>query len=211
MKAPLTTQTKYVSVILGSKKEPLPNRGKDFFYSRLETYCSEACEIYGFIIHDKDVDEETKQTKFLHIHCALIMKNAKQRLSTIMNALGEELEISNTCIQIDKMTSKNGSFKYLIHKGYENKHQYPVNEIKTNLPQDELDCILNSDDDTMNITYLIDVVKSSNGSKIEIAKKIGLTYYHMYRNTINDIIEEIRWEKRRAKILSTFPKDGIIS
>lgn len=191
MKAPLTTQTKFVSVILGSKKEPLPNRGKDFYYTRLEEYCREACEIYGFIMHDKDIDEETGAVKFLHIHCALIMKNAKQRLSTIMNALGDILEINNTCIQIDKMTSKNGSFKYLIHKGYENKYQYPVEDIKTNLPPDELDCILNSDDDTMNVTYLIDVCTQAKGNRLEIMKKIGLTYYHLYRNTIKDIIDEL--------------------
>lgn len=191
MKAPLTTQTKYVSIILGSKKEPLPHRGNDFYYNRLEEYCREACEVYGFIIHDRDIDDETGERKFLHLHGALIMKNAKQRLSTIMNALGDILEISNTCIQIDKMTSKNGSFKYLIHKGYENKFQYDKNEIKTNLPDDELECILNSDDDTMNVNYLIDVVTNAKGNRLEIMKKIGLGYYHLYRNIIKDIIDEL--------------------
>lgn len=191
MKAPLTTQTKYVSVILGSKQKPLPNKGNDFYYERLKAYCDEACEVYGFIMHDKDIDEETGLKKWLHIHCAFIMRNAKQRLSTIMNTLGDICEIDTTSIQIDKMTSKNGSFKYLIHKGYPNKYQYDVEAIQTNLPKEELDCILNSDDDTMNITYLIDVIRDCGGSKIEIARKIGLTYYHLYRNTIRDIIEEL--------------------
>lgn len=209
MKAPLTTQTKYVSVILGSKKMPLPQRGKEWYFERLKSYFDEACEVYGFILHDKDIDEETKATKFLHIHGALIMKNAKQRLSTIMNALADVIEIDAQSINIDKMTSKNGSFKYLIHKGYDDKHQYDIKEIQTNLPTDELECILNSDDDTMNISYLLDVCKTAKGKRIEIMKRIGLTYYHLYRNTIRDILEELEAEDRRNKLRQAYP-DGVI-
>ena len=194
MKAPLNAKRKNVSVILGSKKMPLPARDKDWYYTRLKAYCDEHCTDYAFIMHDKDKDENG-DTKFLHIHMALVMLKVNKdykKLNTILNELAKEVEIDGQCIQIDEMTSFNGSVQYLIHKRDPQKAQYEESCVVTNQSPEELHTIMESDIDTMCVSYLIQVVKDCHENRIEIMQKIGLRYYKEYRNVILDIINTNR-------------------
>jgi hypothetical protein len=68
--------------------------------------------------------------------------------------------------------------------------QYDIKEITTNISSGELTTYMASDSKSMSIEYLIGVI-SKYRSKIDIMREIGLTYYHMYRNVINDIYNEI--------------------
>jgi len=190
MKTPLTSKRKNVAVILGSKKLPLPSRSKDWYYERLTAYCRENCEVYAFNMHERDIDDDG-EIKFLHIHMAMIMKSKDKRLSVIMNALAKVCEIDSQSIQIDEMTSLVGSTQYLIHKRNPEKTQYLMSEIQTNMSDDELNTIMESDEDTMSVTYLISVCKECRCNRIEIMKKIGLNFYHHYRLVIKDICDTL--------------------
>jgi len=190
MKAPLSSKRKNVSVILGSKKYPLPPRDKNFYYERLRTYCEQNCNTYAFIMHDKDLDENGEQ-KFLHIHMALVMSKRNKdypKLCTILNELSKECEIDGQSIQIDEMTSENGSIQYLIHKRDPQKAQYEESDVVTSYTGEELHTIMESDIDTMCVSYLINVVDECRCDRIAIMQKIGLRYYKEYRNVILDII-----------------------
>lgn len=190
MKAPLSAKRKNVSVILGSKKMPLPPRGKEFYYERLKAYCDTHCVNYAFIMHDKDINDDGT-VKFLHIHMALTMVKVNKdykKLNTILNELAKECEIDGQSIQIDEMTSENGSIQYLIHKRDPQKAQYEEADVCTNYTAEELHTIMEADIDTICVSYLLQVVDECRCNRIEIMQKIGLRYYKEYRNVILDII-----------------------
>lgn len=190
MKAPLSAKRKNVSVILGSKKMPLPQRDKQWYYDRLKAYCEEHCVNYAFILHDKDKNEDGSD-KFLHIHMALTMVKVNKdykKLNTILNELAKEVEIDGQSIQIDEMTSENGSIQYLIHKRDPQKAQYVESDVCSNYTPEELHTIMEAEIDTMCVSYLLQVVDECEYNRIEIMKKIGLRYYKEYRNVILDII-----------------------
>lgn len=190
MKAPLSAKRKNVAVILGSKKIPLPNRDKQWYYERLKRYCEEHCNTFAFIMHDKDQCDDGTM-KWLHIHMSLVMLKVNKdykKLATILNELAKEVEIDPQSIQIDEMTSENGSIQYLIHKRDPQKAQYDESEVVTSYTIEELHTIMESDIDTMCVTYLINIVDECRCDRIEIMSKIGLRYYKDYRNVILDII-----------------------
>lgn len=190
MKAPLSAKRKNVSVILGSKKMPLPPRDKQWYYDRLKAYCEKHCNTWAFIMHDKDIDEDG-QVKFLHIHMALVMLKVNKdykKLNTILNELAKVVEIDGQSIQIDEMSSENGSVQYLIHKRDPQKAQYEEADVCTGYTPEELHTIMEADIDTMCISYLISVVDECECDRIQIMTKIGLRYYKEYRNVILDII-----------------------
>lgn len=82
-----------------------------------------------YIRHDKDIDEETGELKKPHYHFVLKLKNA-----CTLSALSKRVGVAENLIEPIKK-SFNGSLKYLIHFGYDNKYQYSVDEVKSNSPQ----------------------------------------------------------------------------
>lgn len=135
----------------------------------LQKWCDEHCSQYAFILHDKDIDSDG-QPKFLHIHIAMLMKSVGKgrnypSLNTILNALAKEVEIDGLSIQIDEMTSENGSIQYLIHKRDLDKAQYLESDVITNYTSDELHTIMESDSDSMCVSYLIHVCKTSKSHR----------------------------------------------
>lgn len=185
--ATLTTQTGKINVVISLKGV------QDFniYLERLKRYCEEQTQLYAYILHNKDV-LENGEIKTPHIHLVAILKNNRQRLSTTLGNIGVALELSVLAISIDKMSDIVGSLQYLIHKNNTEKYQYEEKKIHTNISSGELATYMASDSKSMSIEYLVDVV-SKHRSKIEIMRTIGLSYYHLYRNTINDIYKEV-WE-----------------
>lgn len=155
----------------------------------LKTWCENNCDIYAFILHDRDVLDDG-EIKTLHIHLVFIYKTNRKRLNTILTDLAQYIGVNTLAISIDKMTDLVGSLHYLIHKHNPDKFQYDINEITTNISSGEMDTYMASDSKSMSIEYLIGVI-SKYRSKIDIMREIGLTYYHVYRNVINDIYNEI--------------------
>ena len=78
-----------------------------------------------WIRHDKDIDDEGK-TKKPHYHFVLKLKNAKT-----ISALAKHLDVAENMIEPVKK-SMNGSLKYLIHYGCDNKYQYDPQEVQSN-------------------------------------------------------------------------------
>jgi len=189
MKTSIDKKCKYVNAIVGSMKHPL-TKPTEWYYRRLKQWCMSSCEYYFFIEHNKDLNEQG-EVKFRHIHLVLYLNNSQTRLLTTLNALSTICEIDTLAIQVDKLVDRSGAIQYLIHKNDLNKAQYTIDQIITNLPCQELETIMNTQEEHMSATYLVDVVKLHKGNKLAILKHIGLGYYHMYRQVINDIIADL--------------------
>lgn len=187
--ATLTTQTSKINVVISLKGfdcSHIKNIMND-----LRTWCENEMQLYAFILHDKDV-LENGEIKTPHLHLVGLLKVNRKRLSSTLNDIANFISVNTLAITIDKMSDIVGSLQYLIHKNNKEKHQYECKDIFTNISQGEMSTYMASDSKSMSIEYLIGVVEQ-NRSKIEIMRIIGLTYYHLYRNTINDIYKEI-WE-----------------
>lgn len=210
MKASLSSKRKQVAVILGSKKSPLPSlHNKTWYYDRLSAWCKEHCNDYSFIMHDRDKQDDGSP-KWPHIHMCLIMKSVGKgrnypSLNTILNALAKEIEIDSLSIQIDEMTSETGSIQYLIHKRDAEKAQYTESEVITSYTSDELHTLMESDEQTISVSYLVNVCKMSH-NRIEILTTIGLKFYKEYRLVINDILND-----QRAQRFKDLVCDGVVT
>ena len=77
-----------------------------------------------YICHDKDVDEEGELKK-KHYHFIVKLKNAKT-----ISALSKDTLVSENMIEPIKK-SFDGSLRYLIHFGRDDKYQYSVDEVKS--------------------------------------------------------------------------------
>lgn len=181
----LSTQTSNINVVISLNGLTDDEKVK----ARLKEFCDEKMSLYAFIIHDKDINEDGS-LKTKHVHLVGKLKNNRRRLSSTLLDIATALECSTLAVSIDKMQDLVGSIQYLIHKNNSAKHQYDKGYIITNLSEGELDTYLNSDSKSMSIEYLIDVIMT-HPSKMDIMRIIGLTYYHLYRNVINDIYREI--------------------
>lgn len=183
----LETRTAKVNAVI-SLKDLCLEHINNIIVPKLKTWCQNNCDLYAFILHDKDILENGEK-KINHIHCICLMKTNRQRLGTILSSLSNYIEVGTLAISIEKMSDLVGSLQYLIHKNNSDKHPYNEKDIVTNISSGELATYMASDSKTMSIEYLIGVVEK-NKSKIEIMRIIGLNYYHLYRQVINDIYNE---------------------
>lgn len=186
--ASLTTQTGKINAVISLKDINIDTINNDILKS-LKVWCENNCQLFAFILHDKDILEDGEK-KTNHIHLVALMKTNRKRLSTILSDLASFLGLNTFAISIDKMSDIVGSLQYLIHKNNSDKHKYELAAITTNISDGEMATYMTSDSKSMSIEYLIGVVES-NRSKIEIMRIVGLTYYHLYRHVINDIYNEI--------------------
>lgn len=190
-KAPLDTQTRYIWAILGRKNSPL---SKDFkeYYNALENWLKYDSELYAFIGHDKDIDDDGL-LKFRHIHLLIVLKEGKKpRLMTSLNKISKVCDLPPQDIDIEVADNVEQCIRYCVHKGYENKYQYPVQDLVSSLDDNELQAILNCEHESITASYLITAVKVNGCSSINIMKALGLKSYMKYRNAIRDIIEELK-------------------
>lgn len=79
-----------------------------------------------WIRHDKDVNEENGELKKPHYHFVIKLKNA-----CTISALAKRIEVKENMIEPVKK-SMNGSLKYLIHYGCDNKYQYEASQVESN-------------------------------------------------------------------------------
>lgn len=77
-----------------------------------------------YICHDKDVDEEGELKK-KHYHFIVKLKNAKT-----ISALSKETLVGENMIEPIKK-SFDGSLRYLIHYGRDDKYQYSADDVKS--------------------------------------------------------------------------------
>lgn len=187
----LDTQTRYLWVIFGRANSPLKEEF-NVYYERLERWCQINASLWCFIGHDKDIDVDTQNPKFRHIHALLILKEGvTPRLNTTLNRLSDVVGVNVVDIDIERAENYEECIRYCIHRGYPLKHQYDVSELKTNLSEKELEPILNTEEQYFTAQYLIKLIKICNCSIITILGVLGLKKYMKVRNVIKDIIEEL--------------------
>lgn len=190
----LNTQTKFVSMVL--------TRIDNLDIKKLEEWFSINCDVWSYIVHDKDV-YENGLLKDKHIHVVCEMKNCRQRLITILSMISSFCGLAPISISIQKTQCTEGALQYLIHKNDTDKHQYLYNEIKTSMSQDDLLNFLSADNTSLSTDRLVEVCKKSIElqSTLYIIKTIGIGYYSKYRNVINDIVDELKLMKYGKQFL----------
>lgn len=184
----LTTQTAKINAVI-SLKDKSYNSIKSAIMVDLKEWCDVNCKMYAFIMHDSDI-LETGEHKTNHIHLVALLNSNRCRLSTTLNNLSAATGVDTLAISIDKCQDFNGSIQYLIHKNNDDKYQYDVNDIVTNLTDSELNIYLSAEGDSISLESLIAVIKRYR-SMIDIIRAVGLGVYRVYRNVIWDIYSEV--------------------
>lgn len=77
---------------------------------------------YAYILHDKDIDKSSGEIKKPHYHVVLIFHQATH--------IKPILKLFNTSVY-ETVKNINGCIQYLVHKGYDEKYQYSVEEVKS--------------------------------------------------------------------------------
>lgn len=153
------------------------------FISRLFVFLSNAgLDSFYFIYHD--------ETEVKHIHYLVILKRIC-RLKTFLNKLAEGLNMPSLAISIEKCSSVNSMLRYFLHIGERDKKLYIIDDIRSNMPVNFIDNLINSDDDSIDFSRLLTIVCESK-TELEIMNKLGLKTYHKYRYEIRIMMED-RW------------------
>lgn len=183
--ASLATKTKKLNGIISLKDYDKPQL--EIIKTKLKDFLSTSCDIYAFIVHDKDILEDGT-LKTVHIHFVADLK-VTCRLSTTINNISAALVVDPFAVTLDKYTSFEGSIQYLIHKNNPDKAQYQQSDIISNITADDLGNYLDAAHTAFDIDNWISII--SNASTLtEVIKGIGISYYNMYRNTICDLFRQ---------------------
>lgn len=103
----------------------------------------------AWIVHDKDIDEQTGQLKKPHTHVVVTFPDAKTCLSVakifhLYDKDGKPVEGRVTLLNKDKRHNKDGAFKYLIHADNPDKYLYSVDDIGGRLAKSAIKVINDS-------------------------------------------------------------------
>lgn len=80
---------------------------------------------YAYIVHNKDTTEDGERKKE-HIHIIFEFENERS-----ITSVAKELNVEE--YDIEKIRSKKGAIRYLIHKDTPEKFQYEIDQIQTNM------------------------------------------------------------------------------
>lgn len=164
----------------------------------LDKWLQEQTSLYAYIIHDRDLLDDGCTFKTLHMHIVFQLSK-KKRVSTIINALADIYAVSPLAVSVEQAFSIEGAIQYLVHKNQKEKYQYSVDDIHTDIQDDEMDMIM----DTTTIAADFDRIKSiCYGAEdlLEVIEKVGMSTYQHYRATILDIFECCQKMKRNEVI-----------
>lgn len=179
--ASLDTQTKYIRAVVNF---PIS--------SSLPFACENLARRgyrYALIVHDSDIkDDGTLKTPHIHV---VIEAQKRARLGTTLIRLADDFGVNENQVSVQSYDDFAFEVQYLIHKNNPEKFQYDKTAIKSNLSDDDINSLLDQEvAPKLTIQDLLSICSSSR-SRIEIASKLGLGNYTMYRNTINDILKEL--------------------
>ncbi len=93
---------------------------------RLVNICIENGFDYAYIKHDKDLKQDLSDFKDLHFHFLIFMPNQKT-----ISALSKILNVGENYIQFVK--NKRGAIRYLTHADNNDKADYDILDIKSNM------------------------------------------------------------------------------
>jgi len=164
----------------------------------LDKWLQENASLHAWIIHDRDLLDDGCTFKTLHMHIVFQLSK-KKRASTIINALADIFAVSPLAVSVEQAFSIEGAIQYLVHKNQKDKHQYSVDDIHTDIQDDEMSMIM----DTTTIAADFDRIKGiCYGAEdlLEVIEKVGMSTYQHYRATILDIYECCLKNKRKEVI-----------
>lgn len=120
----LKSKSKYFCIVINEKT---PNELEAIQEKLRDTSIFNFC---ASIIHDKDtLSNGNIKTKHLHIFGE---KPSKIALETTLNELCNTLQLEKEQISIEGTNNEYLYIQYLTHKNDKNKHQYNLNDIRTN-------------------------------------------------------------------------------
>lgn len=152
----------------------------------LKIILDENANLYGFILHDKDMDEDGR-IKTPHIHFVADMKK-RIRVSTLINKIAKACDLDTLAITIDRYTSFEGSFQYLIHQNSPDKFHYDIEKVTTNVPEDDIDLILDATTSVLDYEELKSACRDANDI-MDVIDRIGLSAYKSYRQVVIDVFQ----------------------
>lgn len=196
MDSPITKQIRKVNAVIDFKDYNSDNVKAVF--DPLKAYLDVQADVYGFIFHDRDALEDGKM-KTYHIHAVFNLKK-KKRISTIINDLADACSVGCFAVTVKPMTSFEGSFQYLIHKHDPDKYQYSIDDVITNLAEDERDTILEAESTSLGFAE-IKAICLASCDMLEVIERVGIGTYQHYRATINDIWNLVAVLKRDNRLL----------
>lgn len=179
----LTTQTKKIRAVInppiGMEKEQFV----EIFKTTLKDFLDSSGYLYFAIVHDMDYDDKGKK-KTLHAHI-VIESPKRMRVMTFIYRLSDALNWPENCISAMGYDDLGTSVQYLVHKNNPEKWRYDCEEIMTNCPIQAFYDLLAADMlevDARELCRLIDEGYSDR----DIAFRIGVGAYSVYRNAIRD-------------------------
>lgn len=150
---------------------------------------------WAFILHDKDVIEETGEQKKAHYHWVGSLANPVL-ISTVVN----RLEVPPQSVEFVKKNGNKvnwkGAVRYLVHDVNPEKYQYDVNEVISNF---DIQRFLSNRDDVVMIRKIIAFVDANPGCTWRAVYEFAIANgcYAEFRRSqsiIKDIIKESKGE-----------------
>lgn len=179
----LTTQTKKIRAVInpptGMTKEDFVN----IFRTTLKDFLDSSGYLYFAIVHDMDYDDKGKK-KTLHAHI-VINSPKRMRVMTFIYRLSDALSWPENTISAMGYDDIATSVQYLIHKNNPEKWRYECEEIMTNCPTQTFNDLLASDIVEVDARELCRLIDEGYSDR-DIAYRIGLGSYSVYRNAIRD-------------------------
>lgn len=163
----------------------------DFVLETIKAYFDD----WAYILHDKDIVEETGELKKAHYHWVGSMRNPLQ-ISTVIN----RLEVPPQAVEfVKKRGGKDnwkGAVRYLIHDVNPEKHQYDTTEVISNF---DILRYLSNRDDVMMIKKLISFIDANPGCTWRAVYEFSVANgcYSEFRRSqtiIKDIMREMKGE-----------------
>lgn len=113
---------------------------------------------YAYVLHDKDVIEESGEIKKAHYHVVLISGKNAIWSSALAKELGIEVNYIQLCRNVDR------ALEYLIHFNEEEKYQYSIEDVKGTLKarlNQLINCTNKSESDK--VSELIEFIETYDG------------------------------------------------
>lgn len=155
---------------------------------RLVNICIEKGFDYAFIKHDKDLKEDLSDFKKVHFHFLIFMQNQKT-----ISALSKVLSVNENQIQF--IRNKRGAIRYLTHADNNDKADYDINDIKSNLDLYQYFSNVVSDEniDIQMIVEFIDFQKKTISFKALMRFVVDAGMWSTYRRNYT-IIKDLLYE-----------------
>lgn len=187
----LSTRTKFISgfVSLASFKS---TEGQRECMEKMASWCGAECENYALIMHDLDTKlnedgEVVRKTEHFHFVCVL---NSAVRISTFIHRVADACGVPSLAVTADKCSSIESSVQYLIHKNDADKHQYQESDIVRAWDDGDWRVLMESEPNQVSFDYFYRVCSQAT-SICDVIKAVGISKYHAYRNTIQDIYKSV--------------------